>query len=217
MIRDTLPPQATASPAATARRPGGRTARNTQAIFNAVIAELASRRFDDVSIETVALRAGVHRSTIYRRWATKPRLLVDALENAAAARLDMPDTGSLEGDLDAIAHAIARMLVSREGAAVLTAYTVEAPHNAELRAAFVRFRAVRERVVKELVEKAIERKEVPPGTDPARVLTNLLGPMYYEVLIEVRPPTGVLIADAVATTVSAARLGVFASAPPEVS
>ena len=197
------------------RRPGGRTARNTAAVFDAVIEELASRRFDEVSIESIALRAGVHKSTIYRRWNSKSSLLVDALEAAAAARLDLPDTGRFCDDLEAVATSVAEMLVSREGAAVLNAYTAEAPHSAELRAVFRRFRGVRARVIESVVAKAIARGEVPAGTDPTRLLTSLLGPFYYEVLIEVRAPTPALIRDAVAATASAARDGVFADVPDE--
>lgn len=196
------------------RRPGGRTARNTAAIFEAVIEELATHRFDEVSIESIALRAGVHKSTIYRRWSTKPRLLVDALEDAAAARLDVADTGQLATDLEAFAVSIAQMLVSREGAAVLSAYTVEAPHNAEMRAAFRRFRAVRERAVASLVRKAIERGEIPEGTDSASLLTNLLGPLYYTVLIEVRAPSPEVVRRAVRATVASARSGAFADPTP---
>lgn len=201
---------ADADVAAPLRRPGGRTARNTAAVFEAVIEELATRRFDEVSIESIAQRAGVHKSTLYRRWSTKSRLLVDALEDAAAARLEAPDTGQLATDLEAFATSIAQMLVSREGAAVLAAYTVEAPHNAELRAAFRRFRAVRERAFGSLVSRAIDRGEIPEGTDSARLLTNLLGPLYYSVLIEVQPPTPEVVSSAVHATVASARSGAFA-------
>lgn len=196
------------------RRPGGRTARNTAAVFEAVIEELATRRFDEVSIESIALRAGVHKSTLYRRWSTKSRLLVDALEDAAAARLEFPDTGRFAGDLEGFAFSIARMLVSREGAAVLAAYTVEAPHNAEMRAAFRRFRSVREQAVAALVSRAIDRGEIPEGTDSASLLTNLLGPLYYSVLIEVRPPAPEVVSSAVRATVASARSGAFVDRTP---
>ena len=52
-------------------RPGGRTARTAAAVFAAAINELSERGYDDISIETIAARAGVHKTTLYRRWHSK--------------------------------------------------------------------------------------------------------------------------------------------------
>src|SRR5579862_7114745 len=83
----------------TRRRPGGRTARATQAILAAVIDELAETGYAALSLDRVAARAGVHRATVYRRWASKEALTADAVLASAAQDVPPPDTGTLRGDL----------------------------------------------------------------------------------------------------------------------
>jgi len=89
-------------------RPGGRTARNTAAVLDATIVELGARGYEQLSMEAVAQRAQVHKTTVYRRWENKERLVVDALEAAADERMEVPDTGDGAGDLVLLAHAIRR-------------------------------------------------------------------------------------------------------------
>src|SRR3954451_5268102 len=95
------PSHATPPPAEPAEkgRPGGRTARVRAAVLAAVEAELAERGYDGLSIDGVAARSGVHRTTVYRRWRTVDGLLVDLLATAADDAWAPTDTGSLEGDL----------------------------------------------------------------------------------------------------------------------
>ena len=65
-------------------RPGGRTARTRAAVFAATLNELVASGYTQASIEAIAERAGVHKTTIYRRWRTKDRLIAEALADAAA-------------------------------------------------------------------------------------------------------------------------------------
>src|SRR5207248_10505689 len=55
-------------------RPGGRTARTRAAVFEATLAELALRGYADLSLDGVAARSGVHKTTIYRRWRSRDQL-----------------------------------------------------------------------------------------------------------------------------------------------
>src|SRR3954466_15989543 len=102
-------------------RPGGRTARTAAAVLDATIAELGDRGYDGLSVESVAARAGVHKTTVYRRWETKDRLIVAALTEAAEQRTEVPDTGDLELDLRALARAVRATLRSPDGAATVRA------------------------------------------------------------------------------------------------
>ena len=71
------------SPASTGRkaRLGGRSARVREAVLNAAFAELGEKGYDNFSMEAVARRSGVHKTTVYRRWPTRDALVVDALDS----------------------------------------------------------------------------------------------------------------------------------------
>src|SRR4029453_14191861 len=102
-------------------RPGGRTARTRAAVFEAALDELAERGWDRVSVESVAARAKVHKTTLYRRWGGKDRLVAEALEAAAERRIQVPDSGDIDQDLRALARAVLAILSSRDGAATAAA------------------------------------------------------------------------------------------------
>src|SRR5205814_3995053 len=87
-------------------RPGRR--RNealSQAIVDATLAILREEGYDGLSIETIARRAGVSRPTIYTRWRTLHDLVLEAARQARDTGpvfegiIDVPDTGSMRGDL----------------------------------------------------------------------------------------------------------------------
>src|SRR5215216_5271004 len=86
-------------------RPGGRTARTRAAVLDATLDELASRGWDRVSVETIAARAGVHKTTVYRRWGGKDQLVAEAVEAEADSRVQVPDSGDIGQDLRAAARA----------------------------------------------------------------------------------------------------------------
>ena len=81
------------------RRPGGRSARIRQAVLDAAFAELGEKGYGGLSIEAVALRSGVAKTTVYRRWPTRDELVADALDSRSDRNEPVPDTGSLRGDL----------------------------------------------------------------------------------------------------------------------
>ena len=60
-------------------RPGGRTARVAESVFAAAIAELSAREYADISVESIAARAGVDKTTVYRRWGSKAEIIRQAL------------------------------------------------------------------------------------------------------------------------------------------
>src|SRR5688572_9801014 len=97
------------SPATTRRvgeqRPGGRSARVRAAELAATAEALAEDGYDALSIEAVGARAGVHKTTVYRRWPTKADLVADAARARSEQHVPIPDTGGLAGDLRLLAEA----------------------------------------------------------------------------------------------------------------
>src|SRR6201986_3287208 len=86
------------TPPAKARRTGGRSARVRAAVLRATLDALLSCSADDLSIRDVAQRAGVHETSIYRRWGTRANLILDAVQGEIEAAVPPPDTGSLRRD-----------------------------------------------------------------------------------------------------------------------
>ncbi|MFI0777237.1 TetR/AcrR family transcriptional regulator [Streptomyces sp. NPDC021212] len=84
-------------------RPGGRTARTRAAVRDAVLTGLAEHGYPGRTVEYVAERSGVHKTTVYRRWGSVEGLVADALRLAGEDSWTAPDTGILDGDLRALA------------------------------------------------------------------------------------------------------------------
>ena len=193
-------------------RPGGRTARTRAVVFGATLAELASRSYDQISVETIAVRAGVHKTTIYRRWGTKARLVAEALQEAAEIRIEVLDTGDIGNDLRTLARAVQATLSTREGVATVRALVAGVRHSPEVEQIARRFWAARLAQVGPIVERAVEREQLPRGTSAAEVIEYVAAPLYYRLLIAGEPPTENDADLAAAAALAAARAGVFTSA-----
>ena len=192
-------------------RPGGRTARTRAAVLDATLAELVDRGYEGMSVESVAGRAGVHKTTVYRRWGSKERLVAEALEAAAESRIGAPDTGDVEGDLRELAHAVRATLSGREGVAAVYALVSGARVSSEVGRIARRFWATRMAQVERIVERAVERGQLRRGTRTAEVIEHLAAPLYYQLLVRGEPPTEADADLAAAVVLAAARAGVFAA------
>src|SRR3954463_4158759 len=82
----------------------------TGVIREAVLEELAAHGYGRMSIEGVARRAGVGKTTIYRRWDSKLQMGIDVVSAIAIEGMAPPDTGSLRGDLRAMLGAVSMAL-----------------------------------------------------------------------------------------------------------
>src|SRR6266700_2043671 len=85
---------ATGESAGVRRRPGGRSARVQAAVFVATIQLLQEKGYEALSFATVAERAGVHETSLYRRWKTKEQLVINAISGQVAQNIPVPDTGA---------------------------------------------------------------------------------------------------------------------------
>lgn len=96
----------------TARRGSRRRGKVLEAaIFEAVLRELAETGYVNFSIEGAAARAGTSKPVIYRRWPTRARLVYAALRaSQPAVSFEVPDTGTVRGDVMAILRRIRDMV-----------------------------------------------------------------------------------------------------------
>ena len=154
------------------------------AILDAAVDEIAEKGYAGLSVESVAQRAGVNKTTVYRRWPTPPDLALAALSREASAVLADPDTGSVEEDLLVIARRLSDMLRSKRGRAL---YLVELQDR--LAGGSRRERPEARRQTSKIVERGIERGELPAGTDPEMVTGTLFGAVIQRALFERERPT----------------------------
>jgi AcrR family transcriptional regulator len=157
------------------------------AVIEALLAELAENGLDGLTMEGLARRAGVNKTTIYRRWGSKEELVLDALLELGERRVPIPDTGSLRDDLLTVAREIAASLASPEADAVVRAGAADPSPDSKLVEAVRKFWAVRFSLLSEMIERAIERGELPPDTAPKPIVEGLLGAIYLRLLVTREP------------------------------
>jgi AcrR family transcriptional regulator len=170
---------------------GRRGAAVRTAVLSAALAELLERGVNGVTIAAIAARAGVHETSVYRRWRTREDLIVDALTNLSAAEIPVPDTGSVRGDLVELARLVSAYLSMPLGRAVvaIAAFTVEDESIAEARAKLVASRLEAMRV---LIGRAVDRGELPVGTDARFALEMLVSPLHMRTFMTGEPLTETL-------------------------
>jgi AcrR family transcriptional regulator len=143
-------------------------------VLRATIEELARIGYGALSIEDVANRAGVNKTTVYRRWPTKAELVRAALRSMGDERVCEVSTGSLRGDLMAVGRSIILFAKSPEGRSILRMLLAEGmePELAEIAASLRREREANPRA---LVHEAVARGELAPGTDAVLLMETLFG------------------------------------------
>lgn len=188
-------------------RPGGRTARTRAAVRDATLAELAAHGYAGLTVEAVATRSGVHRTTVYRRWGGVDGLVVDALALADEDDWAPPDTGSFERDLRELVREVATAFAATPTSAAFVAAAFQSERAA---AALHDFYAERHRRSAVVVTRAAERGDVPAGTDPGAVVKAAVAPFFYRVLIAGEPATEELADQSAAAVAHAARAGRYA-------
>ncbi|MFI2780296.1 TetR/AcrR family transcriptional regulator [Streptomyces sp. ALB3] len=190
------------------RRPGGRSARIRAQVLEAVRAELTESGHEGLTMEGVAARAGVHRTTVYRRWRDVGGLLVDVVDAAGEIDWQPPDTGTLRGDLTALNQQIQDSLVVRPSFAV--ALMAASFHSAQAAQAQKRLWADQYAQCEVLVDRAVERGELPSRhTDARSLLIAATSPLYHQLVLLRDDPDPQLPERAAATTVLAAAAGAF--------
>jgi AcrR family transcriptional regulator len=165
-----------AEPRAGTQRTGGRSARVKQAALQSALQELVEVGYADFSIAGVARRAGVHETTLYRRWPRREDLIIDAAMHFADQRLPVPDTGKLEEDLRIVVGNIARLIESPAGQALLSA-SIALQGRAEFRALILGFWQQRIQTGQVVFERGAERGEWPRDYDRPEAFAELIGPL----------------------------------------
>lgn len=167
------------------RRPGGRTADITRRINEALIELLGEGGLEACTFQNVAARAGIERSTLYRRNPDRWPTIVGAIIDMAARETATFDTGSFRGDLAKTLMNLVRVLNSPIGPSLMEVagalQSGAAPGQAE------RFWESRRKQLAPMFEAAIARDELPADVDRDELFAMAAGPIYFRKFISAQP------------------------------
>lgn len=185
-------------------------------VLRAAAEILADRGFDAMTIEEVAARSGVAKTTIYRRWATKGALALDAFIVEFLSQQPTVDTGSLESDLLEALTYWARAVVDTPMGRTLVRLVAEAQLDEQLANAWTeRVMAPLRDQHRSMVERAINRGEIPEGSDVEAVMDMTYGAAYHRLLQGHLAITHPFIALVARTVTAGAKAGAAVPGPLE--
>lgn len=161
-----------------------RSAQSHQAMLQATLALLAEVGFEAMSIEAIAARAGVGKTTIYRRYSSKAELVADAIESIREEVL-IPNTGSLWGDMDALIQNAAQISLNPLGRQTVAMIISSAASNAEFAQIYwTKYLHPRREAFAVVVERAKARREVKPNVDPSLIFDTMSGIMLHALIFQ---------------------------------
>lgn len=152
------------------------------AVLAATLEVLTESGPTGVTIGEVATRAGVHETSIYRRWGTRDRLVLDAMISRSDDLLQVPDTGSLRGDLVELGQHLIDYARAPLGEALIRtlAGCTDDQGTAQVRTDFWN---ARHDECKALVERAKTRGELHPSTNSRLLLEVFIAPVHFRLLL----------------------------------
>jgi AcrR family transcriptional regulator len=180
----------------TAEDKPSRRALRERAILRATLEELASADYGALSIDNVARRAGVNKTTVYRRWPTKADLVGAALTALTDHMTLGPSAGSLRADLLEIGRRMLNLALSLEGQG-LARLGILRGAEPELAGVVSRLRARREQKLEHLLAAAVERGELSKDADLALMLDMLGGLLHVRLFVKAGGVDELVIARAV--------------------
>lgn len=162
----------------------------TEAIRTAVLAELAEAGYARLSIESVARRAGVGKTAVYRRWPSKQQMVVAVVSEVAHAAIPIIDTGSLIGDVHAFLQEAYDGLRMPMVGAILPDLFAEGTRSRGLgEDLLAAVRDPRRARAADMIDRAVQRGELDQTVDVETALDVLAGPLYWRLAV-IRTPVG---------------------------
>lgn len=153
-------------------------------ILDATVTLLLEVGYDRLTLDAVARKAHASKATLYRRWATKASLVVDALVRAKEApKVEDHDTGSLRSDLMSTfcgPHGIAEKGATSALGSVITALMTDPDFSVEFREKFI---APKMEVTHAIYERAVARGEIGPDIDLEIIGPSLAGILLHRAFV----------------------------------
>lgn len=157
-------------------RPGGRSAVVRHAVVDACATLLTESDFDSLTVARIAARAGVHESSIYRRWGSVEAVIADTLLDAVEASGSPPDTGSLQGDLVAFLSDLDSFFATPLGrVAFQMGLVARTPSEGRVRDLYLDRRNA---WINDILHRGVQRGDLPRRLDVGAFVEVVLGPTF---------------------------------------
>jgi TetR/AcrR family transcriptional regulator, regulator of autoinduction and epiphytic fitness len=160
--------------------------RSRRVILEAVLVELGLVGYGALTIEAVAARAGVGKSTIYRHWSGKLDLVEDAFRTLKAP-VQAPEAGTLRERVVGLLEQVACLVEESTFSACMPALIEAAEHDPQVRDLHIRSSAERRAILVDLLREGVENGELPSDTDPELLGDALVGPILLRRLMLYEP------------------------------
>jgi AcrR family transcriptional regulator len=175
-------------PSAASRDP--RAQRSREAVLRAAVEELGAVGYGAFTVESVAARAGIAKSTFYRHWPDRLAVIVDALETFHAQMRPVDHSGSYREQVVVMLEHVALILADSPFAACIPALVDGAERDPAVARFHHAYSAARRAELAAVVDAGIASGELPAGTDVPLVVLCLLGPLLYARLMTDAPFDG---------------------------
>lgn len=140
----------------------------------------------DLTIEEVAQRSGVAKTTIYRHWPERASLIIDTVRSSFE-HVSTPDTGSLRGDLEAFFGGMVRADLTGKVGRLMPCLIDAAARDPEIELLLDRIALERQQPILVITERAQARGELPVDLDPRVVVGTIVGPIVFRKLVWRQP------------------------------
>lgn len=134
------------------------------------------------TIDEVARRSGVARTTIYRHFGTADELAVAAVEEMIAD-LEVPDLGSLRDDLSAVVRTFRDLVPAETFRRLVASMLIRALDDPGFATVYERTQETRQAALRVAIQRGIARGEVDPGIDLETAMNMVQGPFIAKRLI----------------------------------
>lgn len=171
------------APALALRRGRPRRAESREKILAATAELLSEGGFQAVTMEAVAARAGVAKTTLYRWWPNRAALALDCVSARMTPIAPAPRAGSYRKRFQRQLKATIRLLNGRQGQSILALIGAKQTDPPLGRAYSEQIARPRRAQTRRMAHQAIEAGELAPGTDPDLFLDAIYGPLYYRKVV----------------------------------
>ena len=166
-----------------ARKGRGPSPHVTESVMLATIAILKEKGGAPLSMEEVASRADIHKTTLYRRWGNTAELVKSAIQFVDLPLAELPDSGSLKSDMIAIARRYAALFLRPEVVAINRILAGSRDSDNNLGLWLAQYWASREGGFHAVFERAIERGEPICENKAQLAMEVIVGPMLMRALL----------------------------------